>query len=97
MSKTDNNLPEELKATIKDAAETYAGLKVWIDKDGMDPQLFYEYIATQSHIAGATEYAQYKVRCEKALNRIIQMQLAGTVELRNEIINEIKSFLDGSK
>lgn len=42
--------PEE----IKDEAETYAGLKIWIAPDNCNGQAFYEYISETSYFDGYT-------------------------------------------
>lgn len=101
MSNTDNTLPEELQNKIETVAEAAANVfEDRIAKIRIDGHIGLSTVVDayeEGYIAGATEYAPYKVRCEKALNHIIKMQHAGTVELRNEIINEIKSFLDGTQ
>lgn len=46
-----------LEEEIKDKAETYAGMMLWLNQHNKDSHLFQEYIAEKSYIAGATEYA----------------------------------------
>lgn len=86
MSNTDNTLPEELQKEIEQQAQDIYG-------EGCN----HFQVSRKAHIAGATEYAPYKERCEKALQYIGEMHSSGCIELNNYHINEIKSFLDGTK
>ncbi len=91
MSNTDNTLPEELNEDIKQKAEAYI----------MRSKHFGE--GRESYIAGATEYAQYKVKYEQARGMFKRILAFENSNFDNELtigpylINEIKSFLDGSK
>lgn len=99
MNNTDNTLPEELRAKIKSASiKQYPG-----PSDRGDSEKLLKVMAKRvGYIAGATEYAPYKVKYEQA--RIILKDLLDTFEAgawpdvpSKAFITEVKSFLDGTQ
>lgn len=70
---------EELKNRIEQEAEDYAIKMAWINKEQIDSQLFYEYIAKTSFRAGVTSHIiraitaeQENERLRAALNNIVK-------------------------
>lgn len=95
-------LPEELKAEIKSKAHRSADAE---EKRLKQKNYTYDRMVTRvngylcGHIAGATEYAHYKVKLGtaiKLLQTVKGFHESGLLPDRF-IYNEIKSFLDGSK
>lgn len=56
---------------LKEAADTYSGLKIWINKQHKDDSEFYEYISSESFKSGAE---WQKVQSDKTLQNIIRAQ-----------------------
>jgi hypothetical protein len=96
MSNTDNTLPEELQKEIELLSDK-AGMEAYGKEYNPNYALNGAYCQgyESGYIAGATEYAPYKVRCEKALQYIGDMHSSGCIELNNYHINEIQKLLDG--
>lgn len=95
MSNTDNALPEELKAKIEKDGLQFCRT----DEEISNHWTGYSRTALRSYIAGATEYAQYKVKFERATDLL--HSVVADLEMDNKIsaslFREIKSFLNGSK
>lgn len=87
MTNNTQQLPAEVIEKIKDDAETYAGVMVWVNKHPAgDEQFFYEYIAATSHEAGATEYA-IELQQVKQENKELKQWKAESSALLNPILD----------
>ena len=65
---------EEDKEQIEQAAETYAGISLWINKNQIEQDHeFHEYIAKQSYIQGAEDMKAIAARDIKFLEAIIEV------------------------
>lgn len=83
----DNTLPEAIKEQIKTQANDHSN-KWWQGAKG-SKGLHLKTTCYYAYIAGATEYAQWKVKHEQAM---------AILKFNHPVLyNQIKSFLDGTK
>jgi hypothetical protein len=88
-------LSPELKAQIEQEAEMFKKRPHYRNGDALScgPQIYLK----RGYIAGATEYAPYKVKLEQAksiIERIVMDHDLG-LEMSITFYREIKTFLDG--
>jgi hypothetical protein len=83
-------LSPELKAPIEQEAADFA------DKKELH-LCAYRTGLKDGYIAGATEYAPYKVKHEQAADFLVAVLASGCINSGSKFYNEIKSFLDGTK
>lgn len=97
MSNTDNTLPKELKAQLEQAAKAHSDK--WWEFHRRDKGLHQRTTCRYAYIAGATEYAPYKVKLDHAIKLLQTVKGFHETGLLPDrfIYNEIKSFLDGTK
>lgn len=92
----NNTLPEDVQAQIKQEAANYCKNESYTSREDCS-------YCMQDYIAGAAEYAPYKVKFEQAtaiFQRILNADwavMSNEITIGPELINEIKSFLDGTK
>jgi hypothetical protein len=88
-------LSPELKAQIEQEAEMFKKRPHYRNGDALScgPQIYLK----RGYIAGATEYAPYKVKHEQAADFLVAVLASGCINSGSKFYNEIKSFLDGTK